>query len=247
MKSNYFLGFIRRVLLRPYVYFINLPKIWVTFLDKEIDYYNRLNNVERKRINALIQHFVISKKFIGANGFQISKSHEYTISCLAVRLIKNIGLHHFDSIHTIVVFPSAFKTEEFSSFVDGVTGDQGMVGLSWRAVERGFKNPEDGDCVVTHEFTHVIDLSSGNFNGIPRLESESFYQSWIKLLINNFPEIKREVFDSLGYIGDETELFAYLSELYFEKPDDLLTKKPQVFGVLNNFYKEYPEKLLTNA
>ncbi|TGJ99802.1 hypothetical protein EHO58_19405 [Leptospira selangorensis] len=247
MKIHKLLGLVRRLLLRPFSHFVNIPKVWATFLDERVEYYKNLEEEERDKVNTLIQHFKISKKFIGANNFEVADSHKYLVACLAVRLIKNIGLHHFDSIHTIIIFPSAFKTEEISYFVDGVTGDQGMVGLSWRAVERGFKIHNDGDCVVTHEFTHVIDLTSGDFDGVPRLSDESFYRVWTKSLIEGYPKIRKELFDSSEFVSDEVELFAYLSEIYFEKPEHLLTEKPYVFILLNDFYREYSEKIATSV
>lgn len=239
MKNQ--LAIAKRLITKPYSYLIAFPEPIIQYLEKNLHPYRILPEREKRKVHRLILHFLSCKKCVGANGFELEIQHRYVVAFLAVRMIRHLGLKQYDSIHTIVIFPASFRTEGIPYKMDGITGENGILGLSWRAIESGFRIPDDGSCPVTHEFSHAMDLSFEAFDGIPSLKSPLFREEWRKNLHSKFSEIKQEIFDSAAFVNDESELFAYLSELYFENPDFLRNEKPNVYLVMNRFFKNYSD------
>ncbi|EOQ87391.1 phosphoenolpyruvate:glucose-phosphotransferase regulator [Leptospira yanagawae serovar Saopaulo str. Sao Paulo = ATCC 700523] len=239
MKINKIYGIIRRLVSKPIAYLVPLNRKEIELLEYNFEFYKNLNHSDRKKYNYLIKHFKLSKSIKSSPDILLTKYHKTFLACVAVRLIRKIGLKHYDYINNIIIFPDKFETHEFSFKLDGVTGENGYLGLSWRAIIRGISNPVDGDCVITHEFAHAIDLKSGDFDGIPKLNSENDENIWEKIFIKDFQQLKYELKNLVPIISDESELFAYLSEFFFEKPQFLKEKFPNVFILFNKFYKEY--------
>lgn len=239
MKINKIYGKIRRLVTKPFSYFIPLNKKEIALLEYNFEFYRKLTGTERKEYNFLIKHFKLSKSIKSTSDITLTKYHKTFLACAAVRLIRKIGLRHYDYINNIIVFPDKFETNEFQFKLDGVTGDNGSIGLSWKAIIRGISNSNDGDCIITHEFAHAIDLLSGGFDGIPQLNADREINNWENLIIKDFQQLKNEVKHLFSYIEDESEFFAYLSEYFFENPKRFRERLPKIFDLFNRFYQEY--------
>ncbi|MCW7482568.1 M90 family metallopeptidase [Leptospira kanakyensis] len=242
MKINKLYGKIRRLVSKPFAHFIPLNKKEIVLLEYNFEFYRKLTGSERRKYNYLIKHFKLSKSIKSTQDITLTKYHKTFLACAAVRLIRKIGLRHYDYINNIIIFPDKFETEEFKFKLDGVTGENGNLGLSWKAIIRGISDSTDGDCVITHEFAHAIDLLSGDFDGIPHLNCDKEILHWENIIIKDFQQLKNEVKHLFSNIEDESELFAYLSEYFFEKPNYLREKLPSIFELFNRFYQEYELK-----
>ncbi|MCW7464038.1 M90 family metallopeptidase [Leptospira limi] len=239
MKINKIYGKIRRLVTKPFSFLVPLNKREIALLDHNFEFYRILSKKDKKKYNSLIKHFKLSKSIKSTPDITLTRYHKTFLACAAVRLIRRIGLRHYDYINNIIVFPDKFETEEFQFKIDGVTGENGKIGLSWKAIIRGISDSNDGDCVITHEFAHAIDLLYGGFDGIPQLNCDREIINWENLIIKDFHQLKNEVKHIFYNIEDESEFFAYLSEYFFENPNHFKEKLPKIFDLFNRFYQEY--------
>ena len=118
--------------------------------------------------------------------------------------------------------------------------------LSWSSARQGAFNFEDGHNVVMHEFAHQLDQESGSADGAPILERRSAYSSWAKILSAEYERLKKktqkhksDVLDAYG-ATNPAEFFAVATETFYEKPEQLKKKHPELYEELKSFYKLDP-------
>jgi len=154
------------------------------------------------------------------------------------------------------VYPAAFVARHSSVDAAGVlqqnhrvlSGESwglGKVILSWRDSQSGGRDFHDGHNVVIHEFAHQLDQETGAANGAPRLTSKAN---------SHWPEIFSQAFQQLGYEASRgleslldyygatnpAEFFAVASEVFYEKPQALQHRHPQLYEQLKVFYHVDP-------
>src|SRR5690606_22569025 len=123
---------------------------------------------------------------------------------------------------------------------DGEAHDWGVVVLGWQAVLEGLDDPHDGYNTAFHEFAHVLDRSSGEFNGTPPLHSAKDYESWAQVMSTEFERLRREEGMGTYPIDDygaenEAEFFAVATEVFFEDPGRLRRETPALYRELAKF------------
>ena len=233
------IGSYKRIISAFLAIYFNLSKDIISFLEENFTEYKNLNRIQRKRINRLIIRFKISKRIIGEEGLEIDDFKKSILSFVAVYLVQNLGLKYYDSFHSIYVFYDRFYSTEYKSYLDGKIFDSGVIFVSWSAVEKSIKDRNDGNCVISHEMAHAIDLNNGFFDGLPLIKCSKLHYDWIEYIHNNFTSVLKDLFSEAEFIVDESELFAYLTEYYIEKPTFLKEKNTNLFNLINRFYKLY--------
>jgi Mlc titration factor MtfA (ptsG expression regulator) len=120
------------------------------------------------------------------------------------------------------------------------------VVLAWSAVKQGAVNFADGFNVTMHEFAHQLDQEDGTADGAPILEQRSAYASWARIFLKEFQQLKRRakkrkksVLSRYG-ATNPAEFFAVATETFFEKPGQLMSRHPELYGELLGFYKVNP-------
>ncbi len=100
--------------------------------------------------------------------------------------------------------------------------------------------------VVYHEFAHQLDQEDGVADGTPILKNRSSYVSWTRVLSTEYDNLirkkKRNRKTILSKYGatNPAEFFAVVSEAFFEKPDQLNKKKPELYNELQAYYQVNP-------
>lgn len=232
----------RRHAKRPF------PEEWYAHLEL-VPFYAELEGELRDRFHTYLKSFVWEKHFIGAGGQEIDDEIRVVISAAAVRLVLHLGLNYYNRLTEIIVYPSHYKHPERGD--DGVVFGEahtwGTVVLSWDAVRHGLSNPRDGHDTATHEFAHVLDIEDGSFDGTPGLRGFGDYSPWAKVMSKNYLRLKakkarqRKTLRSYG-ATNEAEFFAVATETFFEKPDRMREKLPDLYDELKRFYGFDPSR-----
>jgi Mlc titration factor MtfA (ptsG expression regulator) len=231
-----FRWFRRRQLLRRPV-----PPEWLSYLEARVPFFRTLSPELRQRFLELLKVFVWEKEFIGANGFLITDEVRVVVGATAVQLVLHLGLSYYDRLREIIVYPGAFKLPERTGVVLGEAKHWGQVILSWESVLAGLSNPRDGHDTAAHEFAHVLDRADGAFDGTPRLREYSHYRVWAAVMDEHFRALQRgrplerKVLDDYGALN-EAEFFAVATESFFEKPQQMKAKTPDLYEELRRFY-----------
>jgi len=163
-----------------------------------------------------------------------------------------IPIFHFShwryaNIHEVLLYPSrfseTFETEGPDRSILGMVGTgymEGKMVLSQQALKHGFKNESDKQNTAIHEFVHLIDKTDGIIDGIPALLMEKQYTiPWIDLISRKIDEITDGKSDINPYGGtNRAEFFSVVSEYFFERPQLLEKKHPDLYKLLEKVFKQ---------
>jgi Mlc titration factor MtfA (ptsG expression regulator) len=238
------IGFTKRVLAERMVSSSASNHKVEAILVKNLPFFNCLNSVQKKAFIRKVQVFLNSKRFIGMNEFQVNLTHKIIIAALAVRIIFKLGLKYYDHIIRIYLFESEFFIKEFDKF-DGITASNGVIGLSWKAVEEGVSNPADGKNVVLHEFAHALDLYDEKFDGIPGIFKSKVIKPLLSGIIQEHDKFLSEWkewhrFTYKFEVKDISEFFAKSTVLFFENPQLLKEHDQKLYKIMLTIYRYEP-------
>lgn len=240
----------KQILSKPF------PQTWLSIVKRRLPFFEKLQVKEQKQLLGLIQLFLAKKKFFGCNGLEINDDIRVTIAAEACLLLLNRATSVYSRLKYILVYPAAFQTGHEDYNQDGTItrGVKGLLGqswhhgkiiLSWDDVTYGAGNIQDGHNVALHEFAHQLDSETGSTNGAPLLGQNSC-QSWAQVLTEEFKDLQlslhqrhKTVMDGYG-ATNPAEFFAVATETFFEKPDQLAKKHPELFAELEKFYRVNP-------
>jgi Mlc titration factor MtfA (ptsG expression regulator) len=240
------------------------PDAWLRILAERVPYYRVLSPDEQAELRELVQRFVAEKTFEGCAGLEITDEIRVTIAAQACILLLNREHDCYAGLQSVLVYPSSYVAP--SRFTDeaGVVheGDEGRLGeawmhgaiiLSWDDVQRDAADFQDGHNVTLHEFAHQLDQEDGEFDGAPVLEKRSHYRSWARILRKEYEALidaaergETTLLDQYG-ATDPAEFFAVITEAFFERPEALRRKHPELYAELQKFFRQDPAARLEAA
>lgn len=230
----------RRLLKRRF------PEEWEPILKERLSFSSTLEGEEAARFRIRLKLFVWEKHWIGAKDLVVTDEMQVIIAGAAARLARNLPLDVYDRLTEIVIYPSHYRHPQSNAIVFGEAHHWGTVVFSWDAVRCGIANPFDGHDTALHEFAHVLDVSDGAFDGTPVLSSED-YQAWINVFSRHFLAMRKRpgksVLRSYG-ATNEAEFFAVATETFFEKPEQLEKRAPDLYRELKKYYAVDPASAL---
>lgn len=225
---------------------------------------NRYEGAERDALRKLAFRFIARKSFVSGSGFEITHDMALKIATMACVPILNLGLDWYNRWYSVVVYEGAFVPNRPYRSGDGVVhthgpvlaGEawaQGPVILSWEAVSQHgpyVRNGQAGN-VVIHEVAHKLDMLRDGANGAPPMHPNmrarewhvTFSEAWRRLL-HDLHTNKPLPIDAYA-LTSPAEFFAVCSESFFEDPEDMLEKMPDVYRLLCQFYRQQPVPIAT--
>lgn len=233
------------------------PKAWVAILERNVVLYRHMPKKYRDQLHDYILIFLDEKEFEGAGGFEITDEVRVTVAGQACMLMLNRPATHFPKLCSVVMYPSTFGAAEGQRLPSGEISErpvmrlgeswtQGTVVLAWDSVLQGSTLINDGQNVVIHEFAHQLDQEDGVADGAPILETNASYGPWSEVLSGEFEELQEDaqkhVRHVMNYYGatNPAEFFAVATETFFEKPQHLQRKHPELYQELRKYYKLDP-------
>ncbi len=205
------------------------------------------------KLDALSAVFAAEKDFIGCGGLVVSPPMRLAIAAQACQLVVGHEGPHYESLRSVLVYPSQFVvpgewhdedgivTEE-SRVLAGESWDVSRVILSWEDVDsRGA--PGEAYNVVFHEFAHYLDHESG---GAPWIAVSDARRRWMQLLDDELERLRaqadageRSFLDPYA-AEDRSEFFAVASEAFFEEPALFAREMPALYQTLTGVYRLNP-------
>ena len=230
------------------------PEAWRQVLEERVPFYRRFDEAERQRFETKLKVFVRTKAFAGAGGMVIDDETKVVIGAAAARLVMNIPDEHYRRLHEVVVYPSHYKHKDRNGFVVfGEAFGPGVVVLSFDAVMQGITDPHDGHDTATHEFAHALDAADGAFDGTPELASVAAYGPFATVMTKAFAHLRsragrrgRRLLRDYG-ATNEAEFFAVATETFFEKPQQMKKREPELYAVLSAYYGHDPATARTTT
>ena len=222
------------------------PDQWEKILDRHFPQYHKLPVPLREELKNKIKVFLHEKRFHGCQGLEVTETMKVLIAAQACLLLLNRETDFFPKLVTVIIYPSAYVSNNSGGPVFGESWNSGELVLTWDSSLHGATNMFDGKNVVYHEFAHQLDQEDGVADGAPILERRSAYASWATILGEEYEKLirkkKRHRKTVLRKYGatHPAEFFAVATEAYFEKPRQLNKRHPELYQELKNYYKVDP-------
>lgn len=211
----------------------------------------------RPALEGKINRFLHQVDFIGCDGLEVTDEMRLSIAGQACLLVMNID-RWYNTLRTVLIYPGAFKSQqarqdgyvvtEREEVRLGESWSRGPIVLSWPHSDAGAQNDTDGHNVVLHEFAHQIDQLSGNADGAPLMNKGQSFDDWSRVFLDAFEAHQRSVargrrtvLDAYGATAHE-EFFAVAVEVFFEKPVQLRSEEPEVYGQLMKLFRLDPAR-----
>lgn len=216
---------------------------------------DRLTEVERTRLRRLAILFLHKKSFSGAHGLVVTEEMALVIALQACLLILNLDIEWYDGWVEIIVYPGGFAprrtvtdaagvVHQVDDALSGEAWQRGPVVLSWDATANA--GALDGDNLVIHEFAHKLDMLTGAANGFPPIHADMDAAEWSHTFSAAFEDFRTNaeagIETGINTYGASSpaEFIAVLSEEFFERPQVIQTRYPQVYNLLREFYRQDP-------
>lgn len=221
-------------------------------LEKQVLFYTRLTATEKKQFLSDIQFFLSHTKITGVD-IPVDETDKLLVASAAVIPIFYFTEWRYHNLQEVLLYSDAinlnFETKgNADRNILGMVGNGALEGsllLSKDALHQGFSNKTDKNNTAIHEFVHLIDKSDGDTDGIPTLLMDKQYViPWLNMIHENMQQIAKgkSDIDSYAYTN-KAEFFAVAAEYFFECPELLKDKHPDLFELLQQIFIQVPQAI----
>jgi Mlc titration factor MtfA (ptsG expression regulator) len=213
-------------------------------LSTNVTFYAELSADQKKLFEARLSNFLAGVAIEGV-GTNVTVLDRMLVAASAVIPIFGFKDWTYQNLGTVVLYPDTFNKD--FEFADGDRNILGMVGdgymngqmiLSQSALRHGFSNSAGNSNTGIHEFVHLIDKSDGATDGVPQhFIKHEYVMPWIKMMHQEIRRIEENKSDINPYATtNEAEFFAVVSEYFFENPERMKDKHPELYQNLSSFF-----------
>ena len=214
-------------------------------LEAEIDFYRRLPASEKTVFIGELKIFLQHTRIIGV-GTEVTDHDRMLVAASGVIPIFYFPDWHSYDLDEVLLYPGPinlnFETGQPDSNILGLVGTgqmEGKMALCRNALREGFSNKTDKSNTAIHEFVHLVDKADGTIDGLPKaLIDKPYAIPWLKLVRHHMEQIQLGKSDIDEYGATRLgEFFPVAAEYFFERPDLLRVKHPDVYAALDQMFK----------
>jgi Mlc titration factor MtfA (ptsG expression regulator) len=218
-------------------------------LTEYVEVYKALDNDKQVEFEKRMLHFLSSTRITGVNT-EVDRLDELLIAASAIIPILGFPNWEYMNLNEVLLYPGSFgekfNQEGAERTTAGIVGDgpyQNIMILSKDALRHGFMNKSVPHNTAIHEFVHLIDKTDGAVDGVPEfLLSKQYVLPWLNMIRQKIAEIHQNDSDINPYgATNEAEFLAVASEYFFEQPDLLQEKHPELYALLTKMFRREPE------
>lgn len=212
-------------------------------LEDRVAFYRRLAPAGRARFEADVAIFLAEQRFVGPRDSPVPEDICLLIAAAAAMLGHGRPEWEWPRTRDIIVHLTNFNADfEPGDHHDiaGMVHAQGPMLLSRKQVRFGFRK-SDGTNVAVHELAHVLDMADGSADGTASMWAS--LPGWDQLVRSRLKAVRRGGRGAplRAYAGtNEAELFAVAVEAFFETPDKLRARDPELFAALTAVFNLDP-------
>jgi Mlc titration factor MtfA (ptsG expression regulator) len=233
------------------------PPAQRAIIERNVPLFLMLPADQQEQLLGHVNVFLHEKGFEGCGGLVITDEIRLTIAAEACLLLLNRETDYYRGLGSILVYPARYVVDTTRHLPGGIVAEgpqvrageswlRGVVVLSWDDARHGAVNPGDGYNVVLHEFAHQLDGESGSVEGAPVLPERSMYGPWAEVMSREFARLRddlahgrRTVLRPYG-ATNPAEFFAVATETFFERPEAMRARHPELYAQLQLYYRQDP-------
>jgi Mlc titration factor MtfA (ptsG expression regulator) len=217
-----------------------------SILAQHIQFYQQLDEAGKQVFEQKINAFLSGITIEGV-GTTVDDADRVMIASSAVIPIFGFKDWRYQNLTNVILYPDTFDGEfQFEGenrSILGMVGTGYMNGqmiLSRAALIKGFSNSAGRENTAIHEFVHLLDKSDGATDGVPEnLLAHDYVLPWLKMIHQEIHKIEEGKSDINPYaITNEAEFFAVVAEYFFQKPDELKHKHPELYEMLSTMFMQ---------
>ena len=218
-------------------------------LENNIAFFRGLDEKEKQQFENELRDFLSYIRITGVNTPIDDLDRIFVAASAVIPVFAFPGWKYYN-LREVLLYSDAinpeFQTEGEGRNILGMVGTGYMEGkmlLSKFALQQGFKNESDKNNTAIHEFVHLIDKADGDTDGIPnQLLAKQYSIPWLDMTYQQMQEILKGKSDINPYgATNKAEFFAVVSEYFFERPDLLEQKHPELYKLLQEIFKQDPK------
>ncbi len=215
----------------------------------DVDFYNALAADKKSEFENRMMHFLAATRITGVNT-EVEEKDKVYIAASAIIPIFGFKDWEYTNLHEILLYPDSFNHDFEQKGNDrnilGMVGDgayNNMMILSRNELQQAFIDKTGKTNTAIHEFVHLVDKTDGSTDGIPEIFVDRKYiLPWLQLMRQEIQKIMADRSDINPYgATNEAEFFAVVSEYFFERPDLLQEKHPELYELLVQIFRQQPK------
>jgi Mlc titration factor MtfA (ptsG expression regulator) len=245
----------RRTVRRIGVMSSPFPDQWERALISHVAFFRALDETQKSRFRNLVKVFIDEVPITGIRT-DVDETTRVLVAASAGIPIFGFDDWEYSGLGEVLIYPSAFG-ENYNTDDGADRNTLGMIGvnhlsgimiLSKPDLISGFLNAKDKRNVGIHEFAHLVDKADGSVDGIPAgipAETVGPWIRWVGEELRQAPTGKSHIND-YAYTN-EAEYLAVLTEYFFEAPDVLEKKSPEIYRMLQSIYRQNTRSFLSST
>ena len=219
---------------------------WSNFLLDKVAFYRSLSCEHRVLFHQRVMLF-LETTTVEAGQCDVTDGDRLLVAASAIIPVWGFPSWHYFNLKSVYLLPAAFNDKfecgQPDSTITGMVGTgvmSGKMALCKPSLYKGFENSRDKQNVGIHEFVHLVDMMDGECDGYPeRLKEYAFSIPWFELVGTKIADIKKGKTNISRYgATNRAEFFAVASEYFFERPEMLKRKHPELFESLSHLYRQ---------
>lgn len=221
-----------------------------SILESHVEFYHKLNDGEKGTFTKRVLYFLNHIKIIAVQNAAVTVTDRVLVASAGVIPLFRFKNWFYNNLDEVLIYPSTFSKEFELQGKDrnvaGMVGDGAMhrtMILSLPYLRAGFAYDTPNNTAI-HEFVHLVDKSDGATDGVPQaLMTKNCIQPWLNLMREYIDEIRNHEVNDINPYGatSETEFFAVVSEYFFQKPEELEARHPELYAILEKAFEEPKE------
>lgn len=246
-------GLTQRVRRRVEVLREPFPAHWGILLQQHVAYYNGLSEQDQHEFRRLIQVFLAETPITGIET-EVEDLDRILVAASAIIPILGFPDWEYSHVSEVLLYPGrfnqGFSTEQNAQdrnilgMVSGRMAD-GIVILSQPALRSGFANASDKRNVGLHEFVHMVDKADGSIDGLAYGLPADMLRPWYDFIQKKLDHEGAHWGDINPYgATNAQEFLAVTSEYFFENPQAMARKHPELYRYLCKLYRQTPIEIL---
>lgn len=222
-----------------------LPPGFRDILSKRVAFYQQLSPEAQREFETRMAQFLSQVAITGIKT-DVTDEDRVLIAASAVIPIFQFPGWEYVNLHEVLLYPDAFS-HEFqwqgqNRSVVGMVGNGPMnrvMILSQHDLRQAFASTTSPENPAIHEFVHLVDKTDGVVDGIPAfILDKQYILPWLQLMHREIRRILDNQSDINPYgATNEAEFFAVVSEYFFQRPDLLREKHPELFQLLERIFR----------
>ncbi len=224
------------------------PEHWRSLLNEQCVFYNDLDSTAKICFEKRVQAFLRQTRITGVNS-NVEELDKVLIGASAIIPIFAFPEWEYVNLREVLLYPDSFNHDFEQKGADrsilGMVGEgalNGVMVLSQHELRQAFLNKTSKSNTAIHEFVHLVDKTDGTVDGIPEiLMQRQYILPWLQAMQKEIKKIMANKSDINPYgATNEAEFLAVVAEYFFERPDLLERKNPELYQLLTSMFRQQP-------